>query len=329
MSALASTFKFQYDPAYLASMNYPRSTLQWNFGLDTDPAVWVGLALFFILLINLLPVRAYGEIEYIFGCFKLMVITGIILMQIILNASNRHGNTPNGSFTYYKAPYSFFSNQTITDPQGHRTYTFTGGTGHLIGMWSAMNTIFFSLQGFFTVSVTAAENKDIERDETIKLATRKIALRVIVLYVLVVFTTGLNVPYDDINLQDKTISSIRRGANSPIMISCIRNGVVGWPHFFNAFFIFSAFSTGVNGLYISSRLLHALATIRNVWPATGWGNKIKQRLEKTNSKGVPVNAVLLSWLFAFLGFLAVKPEPAKVFPFSPFPLLRLVSICFV
>ncbi len=175
-----------------------------------------------------------------------------------------------------------------------------------------MNTIFFSVLGFFTVSVTAAENKHVDRDESIKLASRKIALRVIVLYILIVFTVGLNVPYNDPNMQDPTISSIRRGQNYPVIISCVRNGVVGWPHFFNAFFIFSAFSTGINGLYISSRLLHALATIRNVWPATGWGSKIKMRLEKTNSKGVPVNAVLISWAFAFLGFLAVKPEPAKV-----------------
>jgi amino acid transporter len=144
------------------------------------------------------------------------------------------------------------------------------------------------------VSVTAAENKHADRDESIKLATRKIALRVIVLYILVVFTVGLNVPYDDFNLQDTSISSIKRGQNSPAIISCIRNGVVGWPHFLNAFYIFSAFSTGVNGLYIASRLLHALASIRNVWPSTGWGNKIKRRLERTNSKGVPVNAVFAS-----------------------------------
>lgn len=312
ISALASTFNFQFDPAYLQSVNYPLDTLQWNFGLNTDPAVWVGMGLFAILLINLLPVRAYGEIEYVFGCIKLVVITGIILMQIILNARNSHGNTDAGSFTYYQSPYGFFSNQTVTDPQGNRTYTFTGGTGRLVGMWSAMSTIFFSLQGFFTVSVTAAENKHVDRDESIKLATRKIALRVIILYTLVVFTVGLNVPYNDPNLQDQTISSIRRGQNSPVIIACVRNGVVGWPHFFNAFYIFSAFSTGINGLYISSRLLHALASIRNVWPATGWGSNIKMRLEKTNGKGVPVNAVLLSWMFAFLGFLAVKPEPAKL-----------------
>jgi amino acid permease len=217
------------------------------------------------------------------------------------------------------------ASQTITDPQGNRTYTFTGGTGRLVGMWSAMNTIFFSLQGFFTVSVTAAENKHVDRDETIKLASRKIALRVILLYTLIVFTVGLNVPYNDINLQDQTISSIRRGQNSPVVISCVRNGVTGWPHFFNAFYIFSAFSTGINGLYISSRLLHALASIRNVWPATGWGNSIKMRLEQTNSKGVPVNAVLVSWVFAFLGFLAVKPQPEKVYFHSSFNDWKLCS----
>lgn len=167
-------------------------------------------------------------------------------------------------------------------------------TGHLIGMWSALNTIFFSVQGFFTVSVTAAENKHVDRDESIKLATRKIALRVILLYVLVVFTVGLNVPCNDFNLQDTSISSIRRGQNSPIIIACVRNGVVGWPHFLNAFCIFSAYSCGVNGLYISSRLLHALASIRNVWPATGWGARLKHWMERTNAKGVPVNAVFVS-----------------------------------
>ncbi len=240
----------------------------------------------------------------------MVVIVGIIVLNVVLNAQHSH-KYGTSRFQFYESPYGFFSNSTTTDP-GAKSYTFTGDTGRLVGIWSAMNTIFFSLQGFFTVSVTAAENKHIDRDESIKLATRKISLRVILLYVLVVFTVGLNVPYNDDNLRDTTISSIRRGQNSPIVIACIRNGVVGLPHFFNAFYIFSAFSTGVNGLYIASRLLHALASIRNVWPATGWGSRLKMRLEKTSSKGVPVNAVFVSWLFGLLGFLAVKPYPAKV-----------------
>jgi amino acid permease len=101
-----------------------------------------------------------------------------------------------------------------------------------------------------------------------------------------------------------------RRLSSPVYTMAL----VGWPHFFNAFYIFSAFSCGVNGLYIASRLLHALASIRNVWPSTGWGANIKARLERTSSKGVPVNAVFVSWLFGLLGFLAVKPSPARVSP---------------
>ncbi|KAH8687915.1 amino acid permease/ SLC12A domain-containing protein [Tricladium varicosporioides] len=310
VSAVASLFKFKFESDYLTQLNYPRETLQWDFGLGTNPAVWVTLCLVGILLINLLPVRAYGEIEYVCGCIKMFVIVSIIILNVALNARNSSRNNTS-PFQFYQQPLGFFSNQTTTDP-GARTYTFTGDTGRLVGMWSAMNTIFFSLQGFFTVSVTAAENKHVDRDESIKLATRKISLRVILLYVLVVFTVGLNVPYDDSNLRDQSISSIRRGQNSPVIIACIRSGLVGLPHFFNAFYIFSAFSTGVNGLYIASRLLHALASIRNVWPATGWGASIKARLAKTSSKGVPVNAVFTSWLFGLMGYLAVKPYPAKI-----------------
>ena len=194
-------------------------------------------------------------------------------------------------------------------------------------MWSALGTIFFSLQGFFTVAITAAENKDLERDESIKLATRKISLRVILLYALFVFTAGLNIPYNDQNLRDYSINSIRRGQYSAIMIGCVRGHITGWPHFFNAFFIFSACTTGINSLYISSRLLHALANVQNVWPRIGWINSIKMRLEKTTNKGVPAAAIFTSWLFGLLGFLASKPFPAKVCDKSltllPFVLLFL------
>lgn len=72
-----------------------------------------------------------------------------------------------------------------------------------------MNTIFFSMQGMFSVSVTAAENRRLETEESIKIATRKIALRTIVLYSLLIFSVGLNVPFDDPEIQDKAINNIR------------------------------------------------------------------------------------------------------------------------
>lgn len=237
------------------------------------------------------------------------VISGMILFNVIINARNANDNKSKGRFEYYRAPYGFFSANTTTT-SGDQKYVFTGDTGRLIGMWSAMNTIVFSLQGFFTVAVTAAENKDLDRDESIKLGTRKISLRVILMYTLFVFTVGLNIPYDDSNLRDFSVNSIRRGQYSAIVIACVRSGVTGWPHFLNAYFIFSAFTAGVNSLYISSRLLHALANIQNVWPL--WADFIRSRLEKTTSKGVPAATVFASWLFGLLAFLAVQPSPTKV-----------------
>ncbi|CAG8975003.1 hypothetical protein HYALB_00012135 [Hymenoscyphus albidus] len=277
VSTLASLFKFQFTPEYLQSFNYPRETLQWSFGLETNSAVWVGLALLGILLINLLPVRVYGEIEYVCGCMNMVVIVSIILFNVIVSAQ-RTEQQGTHAFQFYQQPWGFFSNSTHTDP-GARNYTFTGDTGRLIGFWSALNTILFSVQGLFTVSVTAAENKHVDRDESIKLATRKIALRVILLYALVVFTVGLNVPYNDIQRSAQFDEVKTPPSSSPASVTAL--------------------------------LLHALASVRNVWPNTGRGARVKGWLERTSAKGVPINAVLISWLFGFLGFLAVRPFPAK------------------
>jgi amino acid transporter len=311
ISAVSQLFGFEFTTDYLRRFNYPQATLGWRFGQETSPDVWVAIFLVVVLLINLLPVRIYGELEYIFGSFKMIVIVGLILFNVIINVQNAQDGRTTGPFSTYQAPYGFFSSN-VTVATASETYLYSGDTGRLIGIWSAMNTIFFSLQGFFTVSITAAENKQLDRDEGIKLATRKISLRVILLYSLLVFTVGLNVPYTDYNLRDSSISSIRKGQNSPFVLAMVHSGVTGWPNFLNGFFIFSAFSTAVNGLYISSRLLHALASIQNVWPETKWAYSIKKRLERTSSHGVPAPAVFVSWLFGLLGFLGAQPSPAKI-----------------
>jgi hypothetical protein len=46
----------------------------------------------------------------------------------------------------------------------------------------------------------SSENKHVGRGESIRFATRKMAFHVIMLYTLIVFTVGLNAPYNDENL---------------------------------------------------------------------------------------------------------------------------------
>jgi amino acid transporter len=102
----------------------------------------------------------------------------------------------------------------------------------------------------------------------------------------------------------------REGSHSAFIVACVRSHTTVLPHLINAFFIFSAFSCGVNGLYTASRLLHALASVRNAWPTRLYW--LKSRLERTTSKGVPLAAVVTSWLFGFLGFLGANPQPSKI-----------------
>lgn len=300
MTAIAELFDFKFDPNYLAEVEYPEATLEWPFGQQTNPAVWVFLFLIVILLLNLLPVQIFGEIEYVFGCCKLIFIVGLILFNVIINA--RRGQT----FEYYNEPYSFQSRNFTTE-----SHVFTGGPGHLASVWTAMTAAIFSLTGFESVAISAPENRDLAKDESIKLATRKTSLRVILLYSLAVFTVGLNIPYTDSNLRDYSINAIKSGEHSVFIIAAVRNHIQGWPKVFNGFFIFSATSCGLSTLYVASRILHALASIPDVWPSWTIARNVKAMLERTVS-GVPMAAVLVSWLFGLLGFLVVGANPTQV-----------------
>ena len=178
--------------------------MRWEFGLKISPAVWATFGLALMLFINVLPVRIYGEIEYVFGCIKLIMMIMMIMYNVIISGIMAGQYPDRGRFWTYQGDYSFF-----TDKFSVEKHNFYGSTARLLAIWTAMNTIFFSLQGMFSVSVTAAENRRLETQESIKIATRKIALRTITLYALLVFSVGLNVPFDDEEIQDSSINAIR------------------------------------------------------------------------------------------------------------------------
>jgi amino acid transporter len=299
--AITQLFKFRFQESYLRAQGYPENEVQWSAGLETNSGVWVIIFLFVILLFNLLPVRIYGRVEYIFGCMKMIFLVGLILFNTIMNARKINMSR----FWTYRYPYGFSTKEFIAKahPDGSPVLRLTGSTGGLAAFWTTLATTLFSLNGMEIVLYTAPENRDLGRDETIKLATRKLSIRVILLYVLAVFTVGLNVPYDDENLRDVTLLGVPGGQNSAFVIAAIRGRVRVIPHLFNGFFIFSACSCGVNCLYAASRALHALASIRDAWPSYAVFESIRLRLERTRM-GVPMNAVLASWLVTFVAFVS-------------------------
>ena len=303
VTAIAHLFQFRLEPRYLQQFEYSHGySIDWKLTENISPAVFVALWLFFILAVNLLRVRWYGEIEYCIGVTKMVFFVGLILFNIINNARTRT------YFRYYQNPYGFES-KGFNSSSG---VFHDGGSGHFAAMGTAMIVTIFSMIGFEIVSITAPENKDLETGESIKLATRKISLRIILLYSLGSFVASLNVPYDDAQLSDRSVSTLNNGEHSIFVIAAVRDGVKGFPSFFNAFFIFSATSAGLNALYISSRLLHALAKTPEVWPSWYVSQSLRRRLERTSDSGVPQAAVLTSWLFGWLGMLATKTDTAQV-----------------
>ena len=309
--AVSQLFNFQFRQNYLSNVGYPEPVLEWTFGQNTNPAVWGTIVLITIFTVNLLPVRVFGEVVYISGCCKMIFICLLIFLNVIIN-SHSVDSSPPPLFKYYNSPYSFESQNFTLGGQ-----IFTGGPGHLASMWTAMITCFFGMAGFDAVAIAAAESRDLEKDESIKLATRKVSLRILLLYALAIFTAGLNVPYTDPNL-NIPVNSIPRGQNSIFIIAAVRAHLTGWPHFMNAFFILSATSAGINALFLSSRLLHALASIPVAWPRWPVATTLRGKLERT-VHGVPIAAVFSSWLFGLLGFLSVKTYSAEVSSTVPTP----------
>ena len=256
----------------------------------------------------------------------MVFIVGLILFNTVVNAMKLAPNASATRFWTYDDPYSFSSkNITLRTNLDGSAVVQDGSSGVFMAMWTAMTTIVFSLIGFEAVSVTAGENRDLQKAESIKIATRKIGLRIILLYTLGTFTVGLNVPYTDENLQDFARNNIRSGQHSAFIVAAVINRIKFWPSLFNAFFIFSATTSGINSLYISSRILHSLAAYERAWPNLKLIHAFRLQLQHTKF-GVPYYAVFTSWLMGLLAFLATERAPTIVSTIITLILLKLTVV---
>lgn len=306
LSSIAALFSFYFRPEYLQQVGYPAATLQWPT-YDWNKAIWISIFWLSSIGINFLPVKLYGELEWGFGVLKMLFLIGLILFQLVIHLQSGLGDR------YYRSPYNFVA-QSFTSLKG---ITYYGGAAQLAGIWTGLTTAIFSLMGMEAICITAAESEEFGEDrrfaskEGLKISTRKMAIRVLVLYTLSTIIVSFNVPADDANLTDLNIQSLGGGQSSAFVIAAVRCGKIFWPRFMTGFFILSAASTAINSLYLSSRLLHALALSRPVWPDWHAATTAKAWLEQVTERGVPRNAVLASSSFGVLGYLSCSSAPAK------------------
>ncbi len=224
-------------------------------------APWIPALVCVILfaIINFAKVSGFGEFEFWFSFIKVAVIVGFLIIGILLIFGLLPGHTFVGTENFIGGGFM---------PNG------------LPGLASGLLAVAFAFGGIEIVTIAAAESEDPAR--SIRSATRSVIWRIAIFYIGSILVISFMLPYS-------AIDGANTAAESPFtQVLAMANipGVVGLMEIVIVISLLSAFNAQ---LYASSRLCYSLAT-------TGDAPKMFARISRDN---VPVNAVILSIIFAF------------------------------
>lgn len=233
---------------------------------DIPAIVWSALFLGIIFLLNYLSTRSYGESEFIFAGIKVVTVMVFLFAgaMLILGVG---GNSPG------------FTNWTV-------------GEAPFVGGWAAILGIFmiagFSFQGTEMLGVAAGESENPEKN--VPKAVHSIFWRILLFYLGAFIVIGFLIPYTDPNLLDSSVENI---SISPFTLVFDRFGLPAAAALMNAVILTAVLSAGNSGLYVSTRMLYALAE----------EGKAPKMFLQVNRRGVPTNALFATVVFGLAAFL--------------------------
>ncbi len=208
----------------------------WNFWVNPDhptemkplSLVLAVVMLGFLLFLNLLTVRLFGEMEFWFAIIKVIAIVALIIMGIWMLVTVF--TSPDGtkaSITYLWDRGGFF-------PKG------------LDGFGAGFQIAVFAFVGIELVGTTAAETKD--PTTTLPRAINSIPVRIIVFYVLALLVIMTVTPWDKID-----------AGQSPFVNLFSLAGLAAAATVMNFVVLTSASSSCNSGLFSTSRMLYGLS----------------------------------------------------------------------
>lgn len=230
-----------------------------------DLPKWIGVlaCLVIITLINLVTVRAYGEIEFWMAGIKISAIIGMILL---------------GSYYIATASLPFpnnFSNLWI-----HGGFFPNGAQGFIMSLAPVM----FSFGGIELIGITAGEAQN--PDKTIPRAINQVIYRILIFYVGTMIVLMTLWPWNEVGKEASPFVQIFESAGFTSMAN-ILNFVV----------LTAAVSVYNSAIYSNSRMLYGLAKSDN---APKFFEKLSKRGVPVNgilvSSGITLLAALLNYL---------------------------------
>ncbi|OZJ05018.1 hypothetical protein BZG36_02109 [Bifiguratus adelaidae] len=231
----------------------------------TDFPSWIVSLIFlaFLLAVNLIHVRAYGELEYWLSLLKVLTIIMFIIVGIVTNCGVNPEHTYRG-FDYWHLPGAPFVN----------------GIG---GFASVFVTAAFAYGGTESITITSGELKTPSQTPKI---IRSFFWRIMLFYILSILIVGINVPYTTPGLNDKNAKT------SPFTLVFQDAGWSVAASFMNAVVLTSVLSAGNHALYAGTRLLQSLAE-------QGQAPKF---FERTMPNGIPLYSTLATSVISLLCF---------------------------
>lgn len=210
----------------------------------------------FIVSINAVHVRAYGELEYWLSSLKVVTIVIFILVGILVNVgANRERR------------FIGFENWHIPGAP------FVGGLG---GFALVFVTASFAFGGTESLGITAGETKN--PGKNMPRVVKFVFWRILLFYLLSILLIGLNVPWDYPGLSNKTATT------SPFTIVFKQFGSTTAASFMNTVILSSVISAGNHALFAGTRVLYGLAVASHAPPL----------FARTTRGGVPLPALLLT-----------------------------------
>lgn len=185
------------------------------------------ITLIILLLMNLLTVKLFGELEFWFACIKVIAIIALIVLGLYFILSGQPTSVGVASFSNLWSHGGWF-------PKG------------MDGFIQSFQMVVFAFAGIELVGLTAGETENPQK--VIPKSINSIPVRIILFYVGALGVIMSIFPWDSVNPD-----------RSPFVEVFLAVGIVGAASMVNFVVLTSAASACNSGVFSTSRLLYSLA----------------------------------------------------------------------
>lgn len=275
-------------------------SLVMSFWVSTEkvnPGVWIAIFLVIIIVINVLGVRFFGEIEFWLSVLKVLTCLGLIILLLVIALGGGPTKERLG-FRFWQDPGAFKPYSEKRSPS--YTLHVEGSLGRFVSFVSVLVTAIFAYMGSELVGITFAECA--RPRQAIPKAIKLTFYRILLFYICSVLFLGMCVASNDpllLGAKGSTASA------SPFVIAIKNAQIKGLDHVINGCILLFVLSAANSDLYICSRTIYGLAI-------AGYAPKI---FAKTNKNGVPYYGILLGSLFCCLAFMTTSSSAADIFTY--------------